>query len=709
MKKNFYIMLVAGVLFVSQVFAQEVPEQTIEQTEPVAQEEIIGTPIENISYSETTPEIESIVLKTDEEINVDTVNVVATSTTIASSTSSTPTTVIFDGGDEVLGDDVHIFIRNSATVVFDGNTEVDTENEIIEVTDMNNVTHEVSSQSVLAYLLKADSESDSFDITKLQYFDAYGSFYLKCISVSGTEYCDNWQYLVDGFSPWTGIDQTYVEEGNTIGVYFGNPYQVVFSTSEFFTGIPFTVTAEQYEYQTNTWLPRTGVTIGVTVPDPNNPWSPFELITTPVDINAEASFTIATSGEYMIGVQDDYYYPSYTITVATTTSTSTDSGNSSGGGSSKNKEFDVPAAISFIKKLQAENGSYGGSELYSDWVAVAFAAAGEQDSKLLTYILSKSKIKDMATDNERRVMAILALGKNPYKFNGVNYIQSIVGDFDGTQIGDKSLVNDDIFGILVLGKSGYESSDLEIQKTIQFILSKQNSNGSWENSYDLTAAAVQSLIQFDSVSGVSSSLSKAKNYLKAGQQTDGGWGNAYTTAWVAQAMHDFGENWSKNSKSAQDYFANAQKTDGGVLNSNDEEENRIWATSYVIPAALELSWNDILQEVSKPTTGGNSNSSDTNSTTATSTLEIVVEQNIENSTSTATTTEQVVLLKKEFVAPLSTAQVELTHSTTSTSTAFEQVQNVETEQTPWFKVWWVYMLGGVVLLGIGVKFVLKNK
>lgn len=704
MKKDFYIALVIGTLFVSQVFAQEVPEQMIEDV-VITTPETIETPIEEpVDESMIEPVLESVI---ESDIGLVVESIVVTSTSTNSNSTSTNEIVT----DSVEGK-IKIFIRNNTSVVFDGSTTLNTEDEIISVTDMMGATHEVSSQSVLAYLLKADAESKAFDITKLQYFDAFGSFYLKCISISGTEYCDNWQYLVDGFSPWTGIDQTYVEEGNIIGVYFGNPYQVIFNTNEFFTGIPFAAVAQQYEYQTNTWLPRTGVTLGVTVTNPNDPWSPLELVTTPVDMNAQATFTIATSGDYMIGVKDDYYYPSYSITISTTTSTSTDSGNSSGGGSSKKTEFDMPAAITFIKNLQAENGSYGGSELYSDWAAVAFASASEQDSKLLSYILSKSKIKESTTENERRALVALALGENPYKFNGVNYIQSIINDFDGTQIGEKSLVNDDIFGVLVLGKSGYESSDLEIQKTIQFILSKQLSNGSWENSYDLTAAAVQSLIQFNSMSGVSSSLSKAKNYLKMGQQVDGGWGNAYTTAWVAQAMHDFGENWSKG-KTTQEYFANIQQADGGVLVTDETKQNRIWATSYAIPAVLELSWNDILREVPKPTIASNSNSSNVNATsTATTTIVVVVEENIENATSTATTTNELPLSKKE-PALLSTTQIKFTNppitSTTSSSTIPTEAQVAAVGQVSWFKVWWIYVLGGGLLLGFGIRFALKIK
>ena len=61
------------------------------------------------------------------------------------------------------------------------------------------------------------------------------------------------------------------------------------------------------------------------------------------------------------------------------------------------------------------------------------------------------------TDYERHAMALMTLGINPYNGTSVNYIQKIVDSFDGNQIGDPSLINDDVFAIFPLVKSGYSS------------------------------------------------------------------------------------------------------------------------------------------------------------------------------------------------------------------------------------------------------------
>jgi len=225
MKNKIYIALLTAIFTAGHVFAQEAPEEVTPTPDAVipsldivildpndvipaeagTQDEESSTPETfELKDSETNliqePIIDSITTSDLENIILDPVVVTGTST----QTVSTSTSLVVESGDNV-----RIFIRNGATVVLD--TYVDTSyEESISVTDMNGVAHQISAQSVLAYLIKADKESSQFDITKLQYFDGFGSFYLKCVSISGTEYCDSWQYLVNNFSPWTGIDQTPV-------------------------------------------------------------------------------------------------------------------------------------------------------------------------------------------------------------------------------------------------------------------------------------------------------------------------------------------------------------------------------------------------------------------------------------------------------------------------------------------------------------------
>jgi len=198
-------------------------------------------------------------------------------------------------------------------------------------------------------------------------------------------------------------------------------------------------------------------------------------------------------------------------------------------------------------------------------------------------------------------MALLALGENPYEFDGTNYIEAIIKSFDGTQFGDSSLVNDDIFSVLVLAKVGYNESDIEIKNAVEFIVSKQKSNGSWEDSIDISGASLQALSLYNNLPGVSNSMNLASNYMKGMQQADGGFSNVSSTAWAMQASSALGTNWSVNGKSGIDYLANYQQPDGGMLDITESVQNRIWNTSYALPASLGKTWVNIMQSVSKQT------------------------------------------------------------------------------------------------------------
>ena len=265
-------------------------------------------------------------------------------------------------------------------------------------------------------------------------------------------------------------------------------------------------------------------------------------------------------------------------------------------------EFDIKNAINYLKSIQNIDGSFGKNIFYSDWVAIATGTldeSGINKESLIKYLSLNNKISEVLSDNERRAMALLALKQNPYSFEGVNYIGSIINSFDGVQFGDKELVNDDIFALIPLANTGYSSNDEIIMKDISFVISKQLPNGSWNDSVDMTAAAIQALHPFKSIEGVNYAMQNAGVYLQNSQESNGGWGNAFSTSWVVQAMNVLGFSWTKNNYSPIDYLTTLQSLDGAVLQDTETLENRIWATSYAIPAILGKSWNALMGVVVK--------------------------------------------------------------------------------------------------------------
>ena len=263
-----------------------------------------------------------------------------------------------------------------------------------------------------------------------------------------------------------------------------------------------------------------------------------------------------------------------------------------------NKNFSIPEAVKFLYLNQKENGSFG-ADLYTDWVAVGLAKVENGSdvlkNKLTDYLKNYEFKSDIVTDNERHAMALMALGINPYTGTKINYIKKIVDSFDGNQIGDKTLYNDDIFSLIVLFKAGYTEKDEMIQKIISNIILNQSKDGSW-GSVDMTSAGIQALNNFKNFQGVSESISKAEIYLKNNQKEDGSFGDVFSTSWAVQAMSLDSSNKDRIEK-AISYLSDSQKEDGGL--DQTEKENRIWVTAYAIPAVLKLSWSDILESFKK--------------------------------------------------------------------------------------------------------------
>ncbi|MFA5791454.1 MAG: immunoglobulin-like domain-containing protein [Candidatus Paceibacterota bacterium] len=327
-------------------------------------------------------------------------------------------------------------------------------------------------------------------------------------------------------------------------------------------------------------------------------------------IDGTCSIILDTIGSINATGNKTLYIPSANITIIVSAA---QGGGGGGGGSISTPVFSVPNALAYLKNAQKEDGSFENSLLYTDWAAIAYGALDVTDNSrdsLLEYLNSHNSISSLTTDNERRTMALLALGQNPYSFNGVNYIDAITKDFDGAQFGDMNLINDDIFALIPLASAGYTANDDIIIKDIAFIISKQKTNGSWEESVDITAAAVQALKPFDSIAGAFLALENAEIYLTTLQGDDGGWGNIFSTSWAMQAENTLDAEWTKNGKSGIDYLAEQQisvNNNGALLPSSDTTQNIIWATSYAIPAGLGKPWKEIMESVSKPANQNHSN------------------------------------------------------------------------------------------------------
>ncbi len=256
----------------------------------------------------------------------------------------------------------------------------------------------------------------------------------------------------------------------------------------------------------------------------------------------------------------------------------------------------VTPAVAFLQAHESPAGSFG-SALLDDWAAVAFAAAGVRDAALAAQLATTSDLGSV-TDYERRAMALEALGVDPQDVGGANLIAHIAGVFDGTQVGDPSLVNDDLFALLPLLHAGYQADDPLIEGIAASVMRSQGADGSWASSTDLTAAAVQALAPLSGAPGVASALSAARRYLVSQEGSDGCFGNVYATSWATQAIVALGElprAWETPSGGApESCLESLQQPDGAFATSTDGIDSQVWATEEAIPALAGKTWDDLL-------------------------------------------------------------------------------------------------------------------
>lgn len=371
------------------------------------------------------------------------------------------------------------------------------------------------------------------------------------------------------------------------------------------------------------------------------------------------------------------------VAAATTTGTSTPivteesaPSNSGGGGGGETVHFNlnVPSALAYLVSQQNADGSFG-SSLLTDWAAIAFASsgAGEAKTKLRDYLLAAPPTLSNVTDYERHAMALMSLGINPYTGTSKDYITPIVNAFDGTQIGDVHLDNDDIFAIFPLMSAGYSPSDPMMKSIVAYILKAQRPDGSWDGSPDMTAAAVQAIGPFFTVPGYGAAMGRAMGYLASTQQASGGWGGIDSTSWVQTMVNAAKELdpahaptfTSSGGRFPMDEIAGTQQADGAVRPVSDTVDNRVWSTSYAVVAASGKSWLTLLQPFPRPsgsgitTSGGGLLETSATSTGTTTPL-------------TASTTPPIATSTPETISTSTPTVTDIIQSTTTPSTSSGQ-------------------------------------
>ncbi len=421
---------------------------------------------------------------------------------------------------------------------------------------------------------------------------------LDGINAYTSDFANNrfWIYYSGHTPAFDGLNAHVLVPHEEILLTYGiDPLRVYTATSSVHIGDNVTLQSQRFDPLLFDWVVATGTT--------------FTVSGTATSSDAEAKIVItATSSDPIIVIATKTgSIGSLPLTITPMAFVASTPPSPSGGSPAPDvtHAIDTQKALQFLRSQANTDGSYAAS-LYTDWVAVGIAGisgADDMRSKLRTYMLAHTDPGSLLTDVERRAMALEALGVDPAQGTSRNYISEIVAKYDGTQFGDANQVNDDIFALIPLMHAGYAASDPEITGAANFIVSKQDSSGSW-GSVDLTAAGIESLQPLTDIAGVTNAIARAKAYLHQSQQSDGGFGSSFATSWVLTAIYGIPgdqlvRDWTKNGRTPSDYLWVLQQADGGMEPTTLDANSRIWATSYALTGSNGKDWNAALAQFAK--------------------------------------------------------------------------------------------------------------
>jgi prenyltransferase/squalene oxidase-like repeat protein len=278
------------------------------------------------------------------------------------------------------------------------------------------------------------------------------------------------------------------------------------------------------------------------------------------------------------------------------------------------------AGLKYLNDNQNADGSISGFGGESEWSVEAVQAAGQQAS---TFAHGGSSLLDflktdapgpgtVPTTLERKIIAISAAGQDPSSFGGVDYESLLSAQHLSGQIGDPTLLNDDIFGIIAIDAAHDSSLLPEAQDALDYLTAHQGADGGFSyttascawcgaDSSD-TAAAIVAMYAASDLGLGSPSLDAARsaalNYLLGTQQADGGFGgdasspsDGSSTAWALIALNTIGSASASSAASARDWLLNDQNPDGGFsYGAFGVTDSDTYTTAGAVTALLGTTW-----------------------------------------------------------------------------------------------------------------------
>lgn len=290
----------------------------------------------------------------------------------------------------------------------------------------------------------------------------------------------------------------------------------------------------------------------------------------------------------------------------------------------------VQKGVNYLAANQKADGAIDGFGGETDWAAISLEASGNdafnfnhKGSSIIDFLTANPLTSAAsATDIERRILAIMATGGDASGFGGVDYSSRLLAQHNNQQIGDATLLNDDIFGIIAIKSMDNPALNAIAQDALNYLISHQAADGGFSYTTDTcgwcgsdsndTAAAIVAMYAAENMGLTSPDLESAKtkaiSYLLSTRQVDGGFGydafspsDGSSTAWSLIALNVVGSHVATQASSAKDWLLANQNGDGGFrYGAYDMLNSDTYTTSHAMIALLGTTWTLSPEPLSAP-------------------------------------------------------------------------------------------------------------
>jgi energy-coupling factor transport system substrate-specific component len=264
----------------------------------------------------------------------------------------------------------------------------------------------------------------------------------------------------------------------------------------------------------------------------------------------------------------------------------------------------VSRAADWLQSVQNRDGGFGsapdddsGSEMTA-WAMMGLAAAGRNPLDVATrghtpVDFLRGVVDELQSpgDLARTILALESAGVDPRDFGGANLVSRLLakrrdnGSYEGWP-------GSTAFAVIALRTADATGG---LEKSLSWLNKVQNDDGGWgdvpgsPSTADGTGAVLQALAPDAKASA------RGLGYLRQAQRPGGGFPlggngsvNTQSTAWAIEGILATGGDpgsFRRGGKSAPDYLAAQQQSDGHYRYSKDSNQTPIWVTAYGVMAA----------------------------------------------------------------------------------------------------------------------------